>query len=110
PQLLTDLGYLLLGIAAGRAALRVRERSRADVLLLLSISLTGAGWRVATASDGQAALEAIEHEWPTAMVLDLMMPRVDRFEVLRKVREQSHLKNLRIVIVTAKQLSDADRN
>src|SRR3954451_16368533 len=33
-QLLTDLGYLLLGIAAGRAALRVRERSRVDVLLL----------------------------------------------------------------------------
>ena len=33
-QLLTDLGYLLLGIAAARAALRVRERSRLDVLLL----------------------------------------------------------------------------
>src|SRR5215467_5901792 len=33
-QLLTDLGFLLLGIAAARAALRVRERSRLDVLLL----------------------------------------------------------------------------
>jgi len=42
-------------------------------------------------------------------VLDLMMPRIDGFEVLQKVRAQPRLKNLPIVIVTAKELSDEDR-
>lgn len=67
------------------------------------------GWRVMTAADGAAALAAIDHERPTAMVLDLMMPRVDGFEVLRQVRAQTATRDLPVIVVTAKDLTEEDR-
>ena len=76
---------------------------------VLSSVLAEDGWRVETAEDGDAALRSIERERPTAMVLDLMMPRVDGFEVLQSVRKQSHLRDLPVVIVTAKELTEEDR-
>ena len=62
-----------------------------------------------TAADGLAALAAVERDHPTAMVLDLMMPRVDGFEVLRTVRTQPTTRDLPVIVVTAKDLSDEDR-
>jgi CheY-like chemotaxis protein len=76
---------------------------------VLSSLLAEDGWRVATAADGQAALAAIEHEKPLAIVLDLMMPRVDGFEVLRTVRGQPTTRDLPVIVVTAKDLTDDDR-
>ena len=76
---------------------------------VLSNVLIDDGWRVATAADGKAALEAIEHERPTAMVLDLMMPHLDGFEVLQTVRAQPATRDLPVVVVTAKELTDEDR-
>ena len=43
------------------------------------------------------------------MVLDLMMPRIDGFEVLRTLREQPTTRDLPVIVVTAKELSDDDR-
>ncbi len=76
---------------------------------VLSTSLAEDGWRAATASDGEAALAAIEREAPAAMVLDLMMPNTDGFEVLRSVRARPSLRDMPIIVVTAKDLSDEDR-
>ena len=76
---------------------------------LLSSLLAEDGWRVATAADGEAALAAVEQEKPTAMVLDLMMPRVDGFEVLRALRTQPTTRDLPVIVVTAKDLTDEDR-
>jgi CheY-like chemotaxis protein len=76
---------------------------------VISSVLVDDGWRVETAEDGAAALQAIERERPTAMVLDLMMPRIDGFEVLQAVRGQPSTRDLPIVILTAKDLTDEDR-
>jgi CheY-like chemotaxis protein len=76
---------------------------------VLSSLLAEDGWRVTTASDGEAALSAIEHERPTAMVLDLMMPRVDGFEVLRTLRARPATRDLPVIVVTAKDLTEEDR-
>jgi signal transduction histidine kinase/CheY-like chemotaxis protein len=76
---------------------------------VLSSLLAEDGWRVTTASDGEAALSAVEHERPTAMVLDLMMPRVDGFEVLRALRERPATRDLPVIVVTAKDLTEEDR-
>src|SRR5262249_20183499 len=64
---------------------------------------------VATAADGEAALAAVASEPPTAMVLDLMMPRVDGFEVLQTLRMQPRTRDLPVIVVTAKDLTDEDR-
>ncbi|MDQ3812232.1 MAG: response regulator, partial [Chloroflexota bacterium] len=76
---------------------------------VLCSALAEDGWRTMTAADGEAALAEIERERPTAMVLDLMMPRVDGFEVLRAVREQPSLRDLPVIVVTARNLTDQDR-
>ncbi|MCA1646967.1 MAG: response regulator [Chloroflexi bacterium] len=67
------------------------------------------GWRVVTAADGEAALAAVERDRPIAMVLDLMMPRVDGFEVLRTLRERPATRDLPIIVVTSRELTEDDR-
>jgi signal transduction histidine kinase/CheY-like chemotaxis protein len=76
---------------------------------VLSSLLSEDGWRVATAADGQAALNAIDQERPTAIVLDLMMPNIDGFEVLRTLRDQPTTRDLPVIVVTAKELTEDDR-
>ena len=60
------------------------------------------GFQVREAEDGQAALELLEADAPDAMVLDLMMPRVDGLGVLRARNERSLAPDTRVVILTAK--------
>jgi len=62
------------------------EPSIAEVV---SLYLKRAGYRVSLASDGQAALQQMEHQMPDLLILDLMLPRVDGYEIARWVREQS---------------------
>ena len=76
---------------------------------VLSCLLAEDGWRVATAADGEAALAAVEQHKPSAVVLDLMMPRVDGFEVLQTLRRRPSTHDLPVIVVTAKDLTDEDR-
>jgi CheY-like chemotaxis protein len=76
---------------------------------VLSSSLEEDGWRVSTAASGEAALEAVDRERPTAVVLDLMMPRIDGFEVLRTLRTKPTTRDVPVIVVTAKELTDEDR-
>jgi signal transduction histidine kinase/CheY-like chemotaxis protein len=76
---------------------------------VLSSVLAEDGWRVLTAADGEAALAAVEREKPSAIVLDLMMPRVDGFEVLNSLRMKPTTRDLPVIVVTAKDLTDDDR-
>jgi CheY-like chemotaxis protein len=76
---------------------------------VLGSSLSSDGWRVLTAGDGEAALATLAAEQPRAMVLDLMMPRVDGFDVLRSVRADPRTRDLPVIVVTAKELTDQDR-
>jgi signal transduction histidine kinase/CheY-like chemotaxis protein len=76
---------------------------------VLSSLLAEDGWRVSTAADGESALAAVAQARPSAMVLDLMMPRIDGFEVLRTLREQPTTRDLPVIVVTAKDLTDDDR-
>jgi CheY-like chemotaxis protein len=77
---------------------------------VLSNLLAEDGWRVKTAADGEAALALLQREKPTALVLDLMMPRIDGFEVLRTLREQPTTRDLPVIVVTAKDLTEEDRS
>ncbi|WP_202395950.1 response regulator [Stappia sediminis] len=63
------------------------------------------GWRVREASNGRVGLEQLEAGRPTIMLLDLMMPEMDGFELLREIRTRPDLSDLPVVVVTSKDLS-----
>ena len=80
----------------------------ADVRSLLEQELVSAGYRVRTAAGGAQALELVRRERPSAIILDLMMPPPDGFEVLYRIRQDPILRDLPVVVVTAKVLSPSE--
>lgn len=80
-----------------------------DVRELFKITLNMAGYRTAVASDGLQALDEIAKESPELIVLDLMMPHLDGFGVLDRLREEHSNGPLKVLIATAKTLNDGDK-
>jgi two-component system phosphate regulon response regulator PhoB len=72
-----------------------------DILLLITVTLERDGYDVVTAKDGPSALEAAVERVPHLVVLDLMMPGLDGYEVTRRLRGEQVTKDVPIVIVTA---------
>jgi signal transduction histidine kinase/DNA-binding LacI/PurR family transcriptional regulator/AraC-like DNA-binding protein len=66
------------------------------------------GFPIFTVYDGAAALAFIEDQIPCLVVLDLVMPEMDGFDVLERLRSNPHTQSLPIVILTSKVLSLAD--
>jgi chemosensory pili system protein ChpA (sensor histidine kinase/response regulator) len=60
------------------------------------------GYRVTTARDGVEALEMLEDEMPAVMLLDIEMPRMDGFEVVRHVRAGATTRHLPIIMITSR--------
>lgn len=77
----------------------------ANIRDLAQLYLEKEGYRVVTAVDGLQALDLIKQESPTLMVLDLMLPELDGWEVCRRVRMES---NLPILMLTARD-DDIDK-
>ena len=72
-----------------------------QVAWVLRFSLEHEGYRTYTASNGVEALEEFEKHHPRLMVLDLMMPEMDGWAVLRALTKLPHEERPRIVIVSA---------
>ena len=70
-------------------------------LLLISKILSRLNIAISTATNGREALEFIEKNKPSLVLLDLMMPEIDGYEVLRRLRENPETKDLRVVILSA---------
>lgn len=83
---------------AGRDVLVVDDNS--DVRRMLQFHLEDRGWNVALASDGAEALETILVERPDLVVLDVMMPELNGWEVLRYMRSKSSLKETPVIMLT----------
>ena len=75
-------------------------------LLLVEKMLSKFHFRIRKAGNGRIALEEIAKEKPDLILLDLMMPEVDGFEVLRQVRENPDTANIRVVILSALNSTD----
>ena len=71
----------------------------ADITQVLSAYITKEGYNPVIASDGEEALKLFEETSPSAVLLDVMMPKIDGYEVCRKIREKS---NVPIILVTAR--------
>jgi DNA-binding response OmpR family regulator len=73
-----------------------------DILQLVSFRLGRSGYRVLQAHDGEEAVAlALEHE-PDLAVLDVMMPKMDGFEVVRRLRAEEATKSIPIIMLTAR--------
>lgn len=73
-----------------------------NIVLSLEFLMRKAGYEVTTARDGEEALAAIEQSVPDLVLLDVMMPRKDGYQVCQHLRERDDLKGLRIVMLTAR--------
>lgn len=67
------------------------------------------GWTVTEAEHGRAALACMERERPCLILLDLMMPEMDGFEFVARVRQRPEWRSIPIVVLTARDLSAEDR-
>ncbi len=79
-----------------------------NIIELARMYLEQEGFRVQSASDGAKALEMIGRQPPAVMVLDLMLPEVDGWDVCRRVRAGSAAPDLPIIMLTARD-DDVDK-
>jgi ammonium transporter, Amt family len=66
-------------------------------------------WQIREATDGRAALAEISRQTQAAIVLDLMMPNMDGFEFVAQLRGNPAWRNIPVVVLTAKLLTEEDR-
>lgn len=77
------------------------------IVRLVQVNLERAGYEIVTAYDGVEALEKVKNDAPDMIVLDVMMPRMDGFEVLKNLQADPRYQNIPVIMLTAKA-QDAD--
>ncbi len=73
-----------------------------NILRALAFLMHAEGHEVRTVADGDAALAAVEEKPPELLLLDVMMPKRNGYDVCRALRSNPHYGRLRIVMLTAK--------
>ena len=76
-----------------------------EMIDLIKLILERKGFEVVGAVGGAEGLEVIRREKPDLILLDLMMPEVDGWEVFRQIRADEQLKPIPVIVVTAKAQS-----
>ena len=76
-----------------------------DIARFVEVNLRSAGYDVAVAGDGEEALEKAGDLRPDLVLLDVMMPRIDGFEVAQRLRKNPQTSSTSIIMLTAKALS-----
>ncbi len=79
-----------------------------DILSLLVYQLSRDGFRVSTAVNGRSALSSAASDPPDLIVLDLMLPVLDGYEVLRTLRQTDRTRDIPVVLLTARR-EEAER-
>lgn len=77
----------------------------ADIIELLSLYLSGEGYHILSAENGRQALELMRTEKISLAIVDIMLPEVNGYDLIRKIRETQ---NFPIIILSAKTM-DTDR-
>ncbi len=74
----------------------------ANIVISLEFLMEQAGYTVAVARNGDEALEQIERFRPDLVLLDVMLPGVNGFDILQRVRQQPEHKEMAVIMLTAK--------
>lgn len=86
---------------AERARILIVE-DEPNIVLSLEFLLGQQGYEVAVARDGEEALRQVSEEPPRLVLLDVMLPGIDGYEVCRRLRERPDLAGLKVVFLTAR--------
>ena len=86
--------------AAARPVVLVADDDE-DILALVGLRLERAGYEVLAARDGVEALEAVDARIPDIAVVDVMMPRMDGHELVRRLRARAETRSIPILVLTA---------
>ena len=79
----------------------------AHIVMILKDSLEFSGFQISTAFNGEEALEAVDKDRPDLIVLDIGMPKMDGWEVCRRLKSNDATRGIPIIILTAyAQMSD----
>jgi phosphate regulon transcriptional regulator PhoB len=73
-----------------------------NIVELVKFNLENEGYQVITAYDGEEALKKVEEVHPNLIILDLMLPKLDGFDVCRQIRKDSKLSKIPIIMLSAK--------
>jgi DNA-binding response OmpR family regulator len=74
-----------------------------SILRLQTILLTLKGYEVEGVMDGQAALESVAAMKPDLVLLDIMLPKIDGFEVCRQLKANDETRHIPVIMLTAKK-------
>jgi PAS domain S-box-containing protein len=105
---LVDLGLLPLGQSQALKVLVVDDDPRA--VELVAVRILGLASTVLRAFGGREAIETARQELPDLIVLDLMMPDVNGFDVVEALRERPDTARIPILVVTGKHITVEDRS
>ncbi|HEU0120773.1 MAG TPA: response regulator [Bryobacteraceae bacterium] len=100
---------ILRHAASGRAHSALIVDDSPDARVMLKRQLQNLGWTLYEAADGAEALEKCEEVQPGVVVLDLMMPNVDGFEFLTRLRSTDRGRETPVLVVTAMDLDPVQR-
>jgi len=106
-DLLVDLG--LIPLATGRALKVLVVDDDPKAVELVAVYITGLASTVLRAYGGREAIATARRELPDLIVLDLMMPEVNGFDVVEALHEDPETARIPILVVTAKQITSDDR-
>lgn len=79
-----------------------------DLLENLTDTLRMEGYEVTTATNGAEALEILSHKIPDLIITDLVMPRMDGFTLVKKIKTMQSLEKVPLLIFSAKPLNDEE--
>ncbi|HNH05750.1 MAG TPA: response regulator [Anaerolineales bacterium] len=80
-----------------------------DILKLLEATLVFKGYRVVTASNGQEALEVIQKERPAVVITDILMPKMDGFSLVHRLRINPETRDIPVVFLSATYVAPEDK-
>lgn len=73
-----------------------------NIVLALELLMKREGYEIQSVDDGQKAFDAVREFRPDLIILDIMMPKMDGYEVCQRIRADASLKDISIIMLTAK--------
>ena len=81
-----------------------------DILKLLDATLSFRGYRVVRARNGREGLDAVQRERPAVIIADIMMPKLDGFGLVHRLRLNPQTRDIPVVFITATYVTPEDRD